>query len=247
MAGSGVSSLPPGGEIDYGKLVLDAGQAYSESIKMDPSYFVDNGMQERVDWLLHAGEPFQGNNTTVDKTKLQNVLTDTLTLSYKQLIPGYEKDLADLMRSKGVYKEAGNLVPSTVFEDLWKQSDWAGKRPGGSTTEWLDDNLLGAAHRAVVPYAALGYIAFAVNDRPSAVSNYQRAVAEDPSNYFNQKNLGSLLADQGQIDEGLVHLNAALLVVQSQPDLQQDTNKQGDLKKIQDEIQRVTALKTQKP
>jgi hypothetical protein len=62
-----------------------------------------------------------------------------------------------------------------------------------------------------VPYAALGYIKFKLYNPGATVltperqqllaeatQNYARAVAIDPSNYFNQKNLGSLYVEHGQ-------------------------------------------------
>ena len=266
--------LPTGGENDYTKLLIEASQAFSDSITLDPANFVDNGMQGRVDYFLTAADPFTDvvHHTVVNPVQLRNLLTDTISLAYQQMMPAKEKQVADFLRGRGVYKSEANMVPANVLDGLWAKQDWAGIRPAGSTKEWLDNDFLSLAHAAVVPYAALGYIQFKLYDPAAteltparqkllaeATDSYRRAVTLDPSNYFNQKNLGSLLIEQGQhlfaakscpesqaaYDDGLNHLQAGLGIVSSQPDAQTDPNKKNDLGQIQGDVQRAQGLKAQ--
>lgn len=243
------TALPTGGETDYGKLVIQAGRAFSRSISMDAAYFVDNGMPDSdsgpgfVTQFLEAGKPFTGTNSTIDPVTLSNVLTDTIVAAYNQLMAPREKAVANVLRSHNAYTGAEDKVPQSVLDPLWQRNDWAGVRPGGATREWLPDDMHAAAAQAVVPYAALGYMRFRLNDIAGSTANYRRAVELDPSNYFNQKNLGSLLVEEGQKDEGLSHLKAALNIVESQPDLNTDAQKQKDLQQIQSDIQQIEAPK----
>ncbi len=271
---TGGSPLPGGGETDYTKLVVQAAEAFSQSITLNPSFFVDNGMQGRVDYLLAASAPFTDTvrHTIINPVQLSDVLTSTITQAYQQKVVPNEKAVANFLRARGVYNGKENLVPATLLDSLWAKPEWAGVRPAGSTKEWLDNDFLTLAHAAVVPYAALGYIEFKlysqspaantqVKDKhlAGATDNYQRAVSLDPSNYFNQKNLGSLYIEHGQqlagrkvcdqvqtlYDTGLAHLQAAASVVQAQPDVNQDQQKQQDLKQIQDDLSRSQGLKSQ--
>src|SRR5207249_12247851 len=82
--------LPKGGETDYGKLVLAAGKAFSDSIALDPSYFVDNNLQSQVEYFIDAGKPFTNTNSTVPPDQLSNVLTDTIIAAYNN-----ERDLRE--------------------------------------------------------------------------------------------------------------------------------------------------------
>jgi tetratricopeptide (TPR) repeat protein len=267
------TALPTGGETDYNELLVQAGQAFSDSIALDPAYFVDNGMQGKVDFLLDATQPFTDakSQTVVDTTAARNVLTDTITKAYEQLIPSSEKTVADYLRARGVYTGQDNVVPAEVLASLWARNDWAGIRPAGYTREWLDNDLNTMAQRAIVPYAALGYVKFKLYDPAQnvltperqqrlaeATANYDRAVSLNPSNYFNQKNLGSLYVERAQheqaakmcaeaqqtVDTGLEHLTAALSIIQSQPDVNQDAVKSKDLQQIQGDVQSAQTIKS---
>lgn len=229
--------LPTGGETDYGKLVIQAGQAYSSSIKLDPSYFVDNGMQNRLEFFFSAGDPFTNTNSTIPTPTLKNVLTDTILLAYKQQMPLGEKAVADTLRNSGVYKGTEEKVPSTLLQQLWNDPAWAGVAPGQPAKQWLDANLKSATTQAVVPYAALGFAYYRLGDTQAAIDAYQRAVDLDPSNYFNQKNLGSLLTTLKDCKGAISHLQTALSIVSAQPDLQTDQNRQGDYQNIQKSLQ----------
>lgn len=234
--------LPTGGETDYGKLVIEAGKAFSDSIAIDPSYFVDNGMQDRVEFFLSAGTPFTNTNTTVDKVQLTNVLTDTIIAAYNQQMPANEKALADLMRSKGMYTGTDNKVPSQVLQQLWNDPRWAGVPEGQTNKAWLDPDVKTVSARDVVPYSAMGFISYRLGSVQAAVDSYQRAVDIDPSNYYNQKNLGSLLSQQQLCSQAQQHLQTALQIVQNMPDVQTDQQRQSDLQNIQGELQRVQSL-----
>jgi tetratricopeptide (TPR) repeat protein len=177
--------------------------------------------------------------TEVDMAELRDVLSSTIMLAYKQHIPAREKPVADYLRNSGVYTGTEEQVPNAVLQALWLQPEWADIPPGGTTREWLDATFEGTARRAVVPYAALGYMYFKLGDANNAIQQYARAVALDPSNYYNQKNVGSLLVDAGQRDAGLAHLTAARDIVRSSPDLARDSQKQQDLQQIENDIKKV--------
>ncbi|MFL5735613.1 MAG: O-antigen ligase family protein [Chloroflexia bacterium] len=234
---------PPGGETDYGKLVIEAAKAFSESIALNPGYFVDNGMQARVDWLLDAATPFTGTNTTVPADQLGQVLTTTIIQAYKNNMKSTETLVTETLTKTGALKaNKGDIVPTSLLEDLWSKPQWAGINPGGQFKEWHDAELLQRTRDAVIPYAAMGYIYFRLGDRAKSVDAYHRGVALDPSNYFNQKNYGSLLADGGKVQEGLDHLNTALQIILTYPDVNTDPQKSENLNSIKSEIDRVQKL-----
>jgi tetratricopeptide (TPR) repeat protein/O-antigen ligase len=233
-------TLPTGGENDYGKLVVEAASAFSDSISMNPGYFVDNGMQARVDWLLAAATPFTHTNSTVPTAQLSTVLTTTIMQAYKN----NESITEARVTETGVFTGTrGSKAPDSLLLSLFNNPQWAGMKPGGQFKEWLDPNFEQQARDAVIPYAALGYIYFRLGDKTQALNNYGRAVALDPTNYFNQKNYGSLLADASNPTEGLTHLRTALAILQTYPDLNTDANKRDNYNQISQEISRVQQLK----
>lgn len=234
--------LPTGGETDYGKLVIQAGKAFSDSIALDPSYFVDNGMGDtdtssgtqpgRVTWFLGAGQPFTNTNSTVDPVQLKNVLTDTIVAAFKIQEPLGEKALADLLRSRGVYTGADNKVPASVLNQLSNNPDWA-QAITQNTRQWTDADMKTVTQRAVVPYAALAYIVYKLGDTQGAIADYQRAIEIDPANYFNQFNLGRLLSSQQDCAGAIQHLQAAFDVVSNAGDLNSDAERQSNYQAIQ--------------
>lgn len=233
--------LPKGGETDYGKLWLEACQAFSDSIKLDASYFVDNNMPDRIEAILEASQPFTRSNSTVD---LSNVLTDTIIKAYQNEMDKQDALVTEFLTKTGeLQAKPGDKVPNEKLDALWNDPKWATVGPGGQLKGWVDPNFAEIAGKAVVPYSALGYITFRLGDRTKALELYERAVKHDPTNYFNQKNYGSLLADAGKVEEGLQHLNEALAIIQTYPDLSTDKNKIDNYNQIRQEISRVVQLK----
>jgi len=234
--------LPTGGETDFGKLVIQSAQAFSDSIGMDPSYFVDNGMgdtdsqQGRVTWFINAGQPFTHTNTTVPKAQLTNVLTDTIISAYNQQAPIGEKNLADLLRSRGVYTGTDNKVPDSVLQQLANNPDWSAAVTQNARV-WTDTDMKNTTQRTVVPYAALAYIVYKLGDAQGAINNYTRAVAIDPGNYYNQYNLGRLLSAQQQCALAIQHLQAGYDVLSHASDLNTNTEEQGNYQSVQQALQ----------
>ena len=237
--------LPKGGETDYGKLWLEANKAFSDSIKLDASYFVDNGMPDRIDAILTASQQFTKTNSTLD---IKNVLTDTIIKAYQNEMAYRDSLVTEFLTKTGeMQAKPGDTVSNDTLDKLWNDPKWATKGPGSQLKGWVDPNFADTAQKAVVPNSALGYIYFRLGDRPKALALYTRAVKYDPTNYFNQKNLGSLLADAGHVDEGLQHLNEALRIITSYPDHTTDKNKIDNYNQIRGEISRVIQLKNPAP
>jgi tetratricopeptide (TPR) repeat protein len=200
-------------------------------------------MQARVDWLLDAGQPFTHTNSTIPPAELGNVLTTTIIQGYINKLDKTEALVTESLTQTGVLKAGtGEKAPTSLLEELWNKPEWARLGPGGQFKDWVDPNFAQRARDAVIPYAALGYVYFRLGDRPKALEYYGRAVALDPTNYFNQKNNGSLLADAGKPQDGLDHLKAALNIILTYPDVNTDPDKRDNLASIRQEISRVQGL-----
>ncbi len=184
--------LPTDGETDYGRLVLEAGRAYSETIALDQSVFIDSSFKTRVDFLLDASAPFTRTNTTLDQKMVSNVLTSTVMLALELQVPPREKAVADFLRERGLFNGMENQVPDQLLGSLWSDSKWAGLTAAGGTKSWLDPTFAGLAHNAAATHYALGYIYARVGRTDHARQQYERALALDPSYQDAQTDLNSL-------------------------------------------------------
>lgn len=174
-------ALPTGGERDYGKLVLDLGRAYSDTLKLDPTTVVDSQYKSRVDSLLLVSQPFTATNTTLSQAEVGNVLTSTVLTSLRGQLPAREKDLADYLQSKGGYTGTANVVPADVLQKLWQNPAWAAVGSDGSKA-WSDPSLATAANLDSLVNYAIGYIGSKTGAPGEPAASYARAVALSPNN-----------------------------------------------------------------
>lgn|GEM_PF-2109721 len=182
-------SLPTEGETDYGKLTLEAGKAYSETIALDPGQFLDANHTIRIEFLLNAAEPFTNTNTTLPGDVVSNVLTSTVKVALENESATWEKHIADYLRSRGVYDGQEGKVPNNLLESLWQSLTWARFQKDGTTKEWADGTLATQAKNASLLHTGLGYIYSRTGAPDRAKEHYERALLLDPNNQQAQKAL----------------------------------------------------------
>ncbi|HYP39143.1 MAG TPA: O-antigen ligase family protein [Chloroflexia bacterium] len=181
--------LPTDYETDYGRLVIETGRAYSETIGIDPTQFTDSSFKGRIAFLLDAGRPFTGTNTTVDQATLSNVLTSTVMLAYELKAIGLENHLTGYLRSIGAYNGTENMVPGEAMAALRQNPQWAAVKTEGGAPEWLDPNIRTITHNTAINYYGLGYIYSVLGRRDPAIAAYQRALVLEPTNTEIQQDL----------------------------------------------------------
>jgi tetratricopeptide (TPR) repeat protein len=181
--------LPSDGETDYGKLVLEAGRAYSDTIGLDPAQFLDANYTIRVEFLLDAANPFTATNTTLPRDVASNVLTSTVKLALEQQVPEREKQVADFLRTRGAYQGQESAVPNNLLESLRQNPAWARLPTGSTTPEWADSTFATITHNAALIHSALGYTYGRIGDTARSTEHYQRALALEPNNQDAQKAL----------------------------------------------------------
>ncbi|HUP27177.1 MAG TPA: O-antigen ligase family protein [Chloroflexia bacterium] len=169
------SELPPGGETDYGKLVLEAGRAYSDTIGVDISQFMDSNFPTRIDFLLDAAQPFSSTNTTLDPATVSNVLTTTVMATLEGQLPLRESEVARVLRARSAYTASENTVPGDLLTKLWNDPAWA-QAPAGGSKGWVDADMTAVTRNAMLAYTGLGYIYSRVDRRPEALKAYDRSV-----------------------------------------------------------------------
>jgi tetratricopeptide (TPR) repeat protein/O-antigen ligase len=184
--------LPTDYETDYGKLVIETGKAYSETIGIDPTQFTDSSFKGRIAFLLDAGRPFTGTNTQVDQATLSNVLTSTVMLAYELKSIGQEKHLADYLRSIGAYTGTENMVPGETLAALRQNPQWAAVKTEGGAPEWLDPNITSITHNTAINYYGLAYTYSLIGRKDPAIAGYQRALTLEPTNAEIQQDLQAL-------------------------------------------------------
>ena len=168
------TELPKGGETDYGKLVLGAGQAYSDTIGVDISQIADTNFPVRVDFLLDAAVPFTATNTTLSPAEVSNILTSTVTAALERQVPVRERDVARVLRARSAYNGTDDVVPGETLKSLWNKTDWAASTSGASKG-WLDSELAAVTRNAMLTYTSLGYIYSKVDRRADALKSYERS------------------------------------------------------------------------
>ena len=174
--------LPTGGETDYGKLVVGVGEAYSETIRLDPTQFVDGAHKARIESILSTSEPFTATNTTLPPETVRDVLTSTVTPALEQEAAEAEKSLANYLRTEGAYTGSEEIVPASTLQALWQNSNLSGPLAQGEGREWKDPNIPLIIRPAVASYGALGYI-YQKTGRPERARDvYNRILVLDPNN-----------------------------------------------------------------
>lgn len=175
--------LPTEGETDYGKLAVDMGKAYSDTVKLDPGTFVDENFKGRIEALISASQPLTVTTatTSLSPATLRNVLTDTVGLALRNSLPVQEKSLADYLRSQGGYSGTGDVVPADVLQKLYADPKWAAVKTEGGAKEWLDPNVATLTHNASLINYALGYVYGRTGHAGEPNTSYNRALALEPT------------------------------------------------------------------
>ncbi|HST03879.1 MAG TPA: O-antigen ligase family protein [Chloroflexia bacterium] len=171
--------LPTDGETDYGKLVMSAAQAYSETIGTDPTQLVDSGYQAQVDFFINAAQPFTNSNSSLTQAQLTNVLTDTLTQGFKNDIARKEADLVTRVTERGE-QVTGPQVDDALWQKLWADPAWTDVTADG-TTEWTDPAIRADISRTAIDYYGMGLIYVAQGNKNEALAAYSHALAMLPS------------------------------------------------------------------
>lgn len=176
--------LPAQGEADYGKLAVEMGKAYSDTIRLDFSTVIDQSFKARVDALIQASQPITGTvaKTSISAAALSNVLTDTVTTALRNTLPAQEKSLAVYLRDQGVYTGTADLAPSGLLQKLYNDPKWAGVKTDGGAKEWLDANMVSLTHNTSLVNYALGYIYGRTGRSGEPNASYTRALALEPTN-----------------------------------------------------------------
>ena len=176
--------LPTDGETDYGKLLVGSAQAYSTTIGLDMTQFVDTSYRNRIEYLLEATKPFTATNTTLEQAVVSDIVTTTLKVALERKLTEGEKAVADLLRARGAYQGEGNVVPGDILQGLWNNPDWATVTLEGDkikSVEWLDTTFPDTAKTAVLSHYALGYIYQKTGQVDRARESYDRMLALDPN------------------------------------------------------------------
>lgn len=176
------ATLPTDGEVDFGKLVFEAGRAYSETVETDPAQLVDTQYQSRIDFFVEAAKPFTNSNSSLTQAQLTNVMTDTLIQGFKNDIARQEVDLANRMRSRGA-SVPNERVDNNTLQSLWGNPAWSVTNADG-TGDWLGDELKLPATRAAIGHYGLGVIYTTLKDKNAAIAEYNRALLLRPG--FNE-------------------------------------------------------------
>lgn len=171
--------LPTDGETDYGKLVMSAAQAYSDTIGTDPTQLVDSSFQSQVDFFINAAQPFTNSNSSLTQAQLTNVLTDTLTQGFKNDIARQEADLVTRVNERGE-QVTGSQVDDALWQKLWSDPAWTNVTSDG-TTQWIDDGVRADIGRTSIDYYGMGLIYAAQGNKVEAMSAYNHALAMLPT------------------------------------------------------------------
>lgn len=171
-------ALPTDGDVDYGRLVVEAGKAYSDTAYVDPTQIVDTQYQSRVDFLLNASKPFTNTNSTVSAAQLSTVITDTLLTGLKNDMDRQEIDMANHMRERGASVPNAHVDDATL-QTLWADPKWSNGQPDGSG-DWIGDDIRLPATRAALDHYGMGVIHAGKGDKEAAIMEYTRALLLRP-------------------------------------------------------------------
>jgi tetratricopeptide (TPR) repeat protein len=182
------ASIPTDGETDWGKLVLDAGKAYSDTVGLDMTQFMVDQAQSRIDFLLEASQPFTKTNTQLAPNILHNVLTDTLQLSLQNQITNWEGQLSSFMKEHSVSVPDSTPVPDATFQSLINNPAWADT----AAQTWSDPNMQTITNNASMAHYGMGLVYQETGQTDRARSEYNRALALKPTYSEAQKALQAL-------------------------------------------------------
>jgi tetratricopeptide (TPR) repeat protein/O-antigen ligase len=183
--------LPTDGETDFGKLTLEVGQAYSETIRLDVKRFADTNPGSKLDFLASAATPFTNTNSTVPQQQLANVLTDTVGVALANEVDRQEREMVNRLRDLGAQVgEGGEPVPADVLQQLWAGADYASG--SDAARNWTDPNLQLFAQRGSSAHYLRALVYDITGDAARAREELERAVTLLPSNALATEALQSL-------------------------------------------------------
>jgi tetratricopeptide (TPR) repeat protein len=180
--------LPTEGETDYGKLVLDLGRAYSETIALDPLLVIDPSYPTRIDALLQATAPYTKTNTTLPEATVSNIVTNTIIPALENQLIKSEEDVTAYLRERGVYTGTEQFVPTVLLQQLYLDPNWAGMQNGSTDPVWLDPTMATRAHLAAMLNYGIAYVYGKVGRPDYPNLGYARATALEPYGQFPQLN-----------------------------------------------------------
>jgi O-antigen ligase/tetratricopeptide (TPR) repeat protein len=171
------TALPTDGETDWGKLVLDSGKAYSDTVGLDISQFMDDQAKSRIDFLLEASQPFTKTNTQLPPDVLHNILTNTLQLSFQNQLANWEGQLPTFLKDHSVSVANGETVPDTVLQSLLSNPAWADT----SAQTWLDASMQTITNNAATAHYGMGLIYQSQAQNDKAKAEFTRAAILKPT------------------------------------------------------------------
>ena len=180
--------LPTEGETDYGKLMLDVGRAYSETIVLDPLLVIDGNFATRIDALLEATAPYTKTNTTLPETTVTNVLTNTVMVALENQLIKTEQDVTAYLRERGVYNSTDPFVSSEQLTQLFQDPSWAGVQVASAAPAWLDPEMARRAHLAAMLNYGIAYVYSKLGRPGYPTEGLVRATALEPYGQFNMPN-----------------------------------------------------------
>ncbi|MDQ3927652.1 MAG: tetratricopeptide repeat protein, partial [Chloroflexota bacterium] len=180
--------LPTNGETDYGKLMLELGRAYSETIALDPATVIDSNFPSRIDALLQATAPYTKTNTILPQATVSNVVTDTIIVSLENALVKAEEDVTRYLRERGAYTGTDQFVPNDALLQLFQDPNWAGAQGANGSQAWLDPNMTTLAHKAAILNFGLGYVYGKVGRPGYPNEAVVRATALEPYGNFQMPN-----------------------------------------------------------
>ncbi|HET6313058.1 MAG TPA: hypothetical protein VFH60_04430, partial [Chloroflexia bacterium] len=180
--------LPTDGETDYGKLMLDVGRAYSETIALDPLLVIDNNFTTRIDALLEATKPYTKTNTTLPETTVTNILTNTVVIALENQLVQREQDVTAYLRERGAYTGTDQFVSSELLTQLFQDPNWAGTQAPDRPPGWLDAEMARRTHVAAMLNYGIAYVYSKLERQGYPTEGLVRATALEPYGQFNMPN-----------------------------------------------------------
>jgi tetratricopeptide (TPR) repeat protein len=173
-------ALPANGETDFGKLTLEVGRAYSETIGLDVKRFADTNPQPKLEFLASAADPFTNTNSTVPQEQLANVLTGTVGVALANEVDRWERELLNRLREIGApVGEGGEPVPADVLQQLWSDPQYASG--ADVARNWADPTVQTIATRGSSAHYLRGLIYNLTGDPARAREELERALSLFPS------------------------------------------------------------------
>ncbi|HET9493746.1 MAG TPA: O-antigen ligase family protein, partial [Chloroflexia bacterium] len=183
--------LPTDGETDFGKLVLEVGRAYSDTIGLDVKRFADTNPGPKLEFLATADEPFANSNSTVPQEQLANVLIDTVGVALANEIDKREREMLTRLRDMGApVGEGSEPVPADLLQQLWASPEYASGND--VARNWTDPGLQPIVDRGSAAHYVRALMYEVSGDRTRARQELERALTLLPSNTLAAESLQNL-------------------------------------------------------